>query len=207
MVLAGKRIHSIHVIALIGLSLSCVGCAFGDRVVALSYTPTPAVSSQGNGIAVYLAPIQDVCQNRRLRDDKGREIGDVVNGYNIRTATVVSKSMDLSPWITDALTKELHQHGFQPLQVTALPPDCELGISGSLSECYSKMKFFGGQVCTLKVNIIVHRNGAPVASKEYVGIHKGGLGVGTAAEYERIFQAAMADLMAKVMPDVVAQAQ
>jgi len=170
--------------------------------------PTATASNEGNGAAVYVAAIKDVCPNPEVSVfAKGREIGDIRNMYYMKTACVVSKSMDLSPWITDALAKELKQHGFQPVQVTSLPPECPLGLSGSLSECYSKMKFFKGQTCTLKATVAIHKNGAIVSNKQYVGVHEGGVGLVSADEYEKIFQAAMANLMTKIVADVVANSQ
>ena len=205
---SGRRTQLVLLLTVFGAAMCCGGCAFGHREVALNYTPTATASSEGNGTAVYLAPIQDVCPNPEVTAfAKGREIGDIRNDYYMKTACVVSKSMDLSPWVTDALTKELRQRGFQPVQVTSLPPECPLGVSGSLSECYSKMKFLSGQTCTLKANISISKNGAPVSNRQYVGVHEGGLGLGTAEEYEKIFQAAMSDLMAKVVTDIVANAQ
>lgn len=201
--------------ALIMSTMLCSGCAFGSRGVALNYTPTANASNAGNGKAIYVAPIRDVSVTNeksifakdgagKLVTVNGKEIGDIRNGYYIKTASVVSKSMDLGPWITDALTKELKQRGFGAVQVTGLPPECPLGVSGSLSECYSRVKFFSGQICTIKATISIQRNGAAISSKEYVGLSKGGVAFYTAAEYEKVFQLAMADLMGKVVTDIAA---
>ena len=95
----------------------CSGCAFGHRVVALNYTPTTDAPKDGNGQSVHVAAIQDVCPNKEVTVlAQAREIGDIRNGFYIQTASVVSPSVDLSPWVTDALTKELRAHGFEPAQ-------------------------------------------------------------------------------------------
>lgn len=203
-----SRLRYLIVLAILPLGMSCGGCAFGHREVALNYTPTATASSEGNRATVYVAGIKDICPNPEVSVfAKGREIGEMRNGFHMKTACIVSKSMDLSPWITDALAKELKQRGFQPVQVTSLPPDCPLGLSGSLSECYSKIRFWKGQVCTLKATISIQKDGASTSRKQYVGVHEGGVGFYTAGEYEKIFQGAMADLMAKVVADVVAAAK
>ena len=203
-----SRLRYLIVLAILPLGMSCGGCAFGHREVALSYVPAATASNEGNGAAVYVAAIKDVCPNPEVSVfAKGREIGDIRNGFYMKTACVVSKSMDLSPWITDALAKEMKQHGFQPVQVTSLPPECPLGLSGALSECYSKMKFFKGQTCTLKATISIHKNGVSVSNKQYIGMHEGGIGLVTPDEYEKIFQAAMTDLMTKVVADIIACSQ
>lgn len=205
-------------VAAMPAAMLCEGCAFGHRVVALNYTPVTNSSDDGHGKAVYVATINDVSPTNevsilardasgQLAPAKGKEIGDIRNEFYMKTACVVSKSMDLGPWVTDALTKELKQHGYQVIQVTSLPPQCPLGLSGALSECYSKMKFFGGQVCTLKVTISIHKNGAVVSSKQYVGHCRGGLTWGTAREYEKIFQSAMTDLVTKIVADVTENSQ
>lgn len=193
------------------------GCAFGNRVVALNYTTPAKVSNEGNGKVIYVASIRDVCASKEISVStknaagqtvvaKGKEIGDIRNGYYIKTASVVSTSGDLGPWVTDALTKDLKQRGFGAVQVTGLPPECPLGVSGSLSECYSKVKFFSGQLCTIKAMVSIHKNGIAVSTKEYVGVSKGGVGFVTPAEYEKVFQLAMADLLSKVVKDIAATA-
>lgn len=194
---------------IVPMLMLCSGCAFGHRVVALNYSPSAGASNDGNAQAIHVSAIRDVCPNNEVTVfAQGREIGEIRNGWYVKTACVVSQSMDLSPWITDALAKELKEHGFEPVQVTSLPPECPLGLSGSLSECYSKMKFFGGQTCTLKATFSIHKNGATLSTKQYIAQHNGGLGLGlTAGDYEKIFQAAMADLMTKIVADVVANSQ
>jgi len=195
------------------MSTMCSGCAFGSRAVALNYTPTVNAAKVGGGRAIYVAPIRDVCVTNEksifakneagsLTTVKGKEIGDIRNGYYIKTASVVSKSMDLGPWITDALTKELKQCGFSAAQVTGLPPECPLGVSGSLTECYSRVKFFQGQECTIRATISIQQNGAAISSKEYIGQSKGGVAFLTPEEYEKVFQLAMADFVGKVVKDV-----
>ena len=109
--------------------------------------------------------------------------------------------------MTDALVKELKQRGFAPVAVTDLPPNTSLGVSGSLSECYSKILFFKGQQCTIKATILIHQNGAVVSSTTYVGHTTGGLAFYTSREYEKIFQLALADLLGKVVRDIGAKAQ
>jgi hypothetical protein len=194
-------------------SMLCSGCAFGSRAVALNYTPTIKGPDLGGGRPIQISAIRDTCVTNeksifakngagQLTTTNGKEIGDIRNGYYIKTASVVSKSMDLGPWVTDALTKELKQRGFSAAQVTALPPACPLGVSGSLTECYSRAKFFSGQECTIRATISILQNGAAISSKEYVGTSKGGVAFLTPAEYEKVFQLAMADFVGKVVKDI-----
>lgn len=188
-------------------SALCSGCAFGHREVALNYTsPDDSACNAENEQTIYIAPIEDVCPNADVTlFAKGREIGDIRNGFYMKTASVVSKTHDLGAWVTDALAKELACRGYQVLPVTSLPPECSCGLSGSLSECYSTMKFFGGQTCTLKATVSIHKDGAPVSHKEYVGLFEGGLALCTADEYEKIFQGAMTSLASQVIADIGGQ--
>ena len=196
------------------LSLSSGGCAFGDRVVALRYASELDVNqNQVDNQEIYIASFKDVSPNNlkmvsfkdgngsRIKTD-GKEIGEIRNGYNIKTACVVSKTPDLGPWVTHALSQELKQRGFNVVNVTSLPPDISLGVNGSLEKCYSKMYFLKAPGCSVQATISLHKSGVVVLTKEYTGESKVANGIG-AKGYEIAFQAAMKDLLDKAVPDIV----
>ena len=178
------------------------GCAFGDRVVALRYVPdAKADHATVSGKEIYVGSFKDATSNKIKK--QGKEIGEVRNGYNIKTASVVSKSTDLGPWITQGLSDELKRCGFNVINTTSLPPGIKLGIDGSIKKCYSKMYFFKGAVSTVQATINIQKNGVVVSSKEYVGETKGAGGLLGAKGYEDAFNRAIADLLNKVIADVV----
>ncbi|MCK5226132.1 MAG: hypothetical protein KAQ89_05395 [Planctomycetes bacterium] len=194
------------------------GCAFGDRVVALRYHSEIDVNQkQVDSQEIYIASFKDVSSNNlkkisfkdskgtRIRTD-GKEIGEIRNGYNIKTACVVSKSPDLGPWITHALSQELKQRGFNVINVTSLPPEISLGINGSIEKCYSKMYFLKAPDCTIQATISLQKSGVTVFAKEYIGQSKVSMGIG-AKGYEIAFQEAMKDLLDKSVPDIMEACQ
>lgn len=206
---------SIFIVPLILLS---GGCAFGDRVVALRYTSEIDVNQkQVDNQEIYIASFKDVSPNNlkkiSFKDRRGtrisangKEIGEIRNGYNIKTASVVSKSPDLGPWITHALSQELKQRGFNVVNVTSLPPEIPLGINGSIEKCYSKMYFLKAPDCTIQTTISLQESGVTVFTKEYIGQSKVTGGIG-AQGYEKAFQAAVKDLLDKAVPDIVKACQ
>lgn len=214
-----RLIVNLLVLAFVGLmAFSSGGCAFGDRVVALRYHSEINVNQkQVDSQEIYIASFKDVSPNNlkkiSFKDSKGariktdgKEIGEIRNGYNIKTACVVSKSPDLGPWITQALSQELKQRGFNVINVTSLPPEISLGINGSIEKCYSKMYFLKAPDCTIQATISLQKSGVTVFAKEYIGQSKVTMGIG-AKGYEMAFQEAMKDLLDKSVPDIMEACQ
>ena len=187
------------------------GCAFGHRVVGLNYVPSEKTSNTSGKTPVYISTIKDTSptnlvgieyigeDKQKIKTD-GKEIGDIRNGYYMKTASVVSKTKSLSPWITDALAKEMKMRGYSPVLVTQLPPRCSLGITGNLTECFARMGF--KVTCSLKATIAIYINGSVVSNKNYVSEKGHLLAAATAQEYEKIFQVAMSDILNQVAEDV-----
>lgn len=120
------------------------GCAFGDRMVTLSYPPQAeegAVSAahaatapaQSRGQAV-LAPFAD----GRAKSDT---IGDVRNAYGMHTADVLA-SNSVEEWVAKAVSMELEQAGFA---ITDASSSHETSgnavISGEVSNVYTTAYF------------------------------------------------------------------
>ena len=110
-----KRVGSVVAIATALASLLVTnGCAFGTRQATLEYPPKKlaetyareqtSLSPSANIPKIVLIPLTDE------RADKVN-VGEVQNGWGMRTADVMSKN-DVVPWINDAIKLELERAGY-----------------------------------------------------------------------------------------------
>ncbi len=102
-----RRYHAfVYTIGLAVVSVMlCQGCAFGHRAVALSYTPSVTAQSEGAGQKVHVAAIRDIIPTHEVtvlardgtpfKTETGKEIGEVRNGFHMKTACVASMAKDL----------------------------------------------------------------------------------------------------------------
>lgn len=170
------------------------GCAFGARNISLQYQPVMDMQSKSRQ-SVAIVKFTDTRQKP--------EIGEVRNGYGIKTATVWAKDQDVGAWVANALADELTKAGFDIKKYQdAAPPDAKIAISGSVPEAYVKM--FMSQRGTVRVSVSVTKAGVVALNKEYSGKSGGLAWTASTAEYEKILKAALQDVMKTLVPDVVA---
>lgn len=156
------------------------GCAFGTRHVDLSYPPknpertgggvAHAASAPAIGAQVILLPFE----NRRLKGDR---IGDVLNGYGMKTAKVVAKN-DVGEWISQAIVLELEKAGYEVQRMDALKEDASnLVISGDILRvfCTAYLSYEG----EVSFRVEVKKEGKELLHKTYLG--EGGAGLNWAA--------------------------
>jgi hypothetical protein len=169
------------------------GCAFGDRKIALRYQPLAPIGG-GTGQKVAVVKFVD-------RRDKP-EVGEVRNGYGMKTATVFAQKQDLGAWVANALSDELSQAGFtvQKFQ-DAAPPDISVAITGFVPEAYTKMHMQNR--CTVRVNITVQKAGVVVLNKEYKGYATSLAWTASTGEFENVMQKALQELMKQAVPEIV----
>jgi len=176
---------------------TCGGCAFGDRTAGLQYRQVADAqeSDAGSGKTVAVALFQDLRQ--------GQDIGEVRNGFWIKTARVKAKEADLGGWVSSAVSMELAHRKYNVQNVDVPPPGVQACVSGTLNECYTKLKFFGSPQCTVRLTFKVDKQGATVLSREYLGTSPVALVFCTADEWGDGTENALRDAMKKAMPEVV----
>jgi len=170
------------------------GCAFGARNISLQYQPALDVQAKAR---------QSVAVVKFTDTREKPEIGEVRNGYGIKTATVWAKDQDVGAWVANALADELGKAGYdiQKFQ-DAAPPDAKIAITGSVPEAYVKM--FMTQRGTVRVSVSVTKAGVVCLNKEYAGKAGGMAWTASTGEYEKILKKALQDVMKQLVPDVVA---
>lgn len=102
--------------------LTLHGCAFVDQRVDLTYGKV--VRASGGSGELMIAPAQVAAMPRK---DSSTVIGDVRNGFNTRTADVLTAS-DIGDWVNGALIAELGDAGYAMRPVRELPKDVVRGI-------------------------------------------------------------------------------
>jgi hypothetical protein len=188
----------------IGITLAAMstGCALGDRHVALQYkipdnVASPQKIAQPKKVAVV--------KFKDLR--KIKEIGEVRNGYGMKTAKVLSKEEDLGTWVANAFCKELENRGFIVNKFNDYaPPGYDVSLSGSLNECYTAIKvgFWKCNVTTtVRATVCLQKEGVQILNKEYKGLVNPFISSMDADEYGDATEAALHDLIGKALPDIV----
>jgi len=170
-----------------------VGCALGDRNIALRYAPIVEAKASGQPAAAIV----------KFEDDKKKvEVGEVRNAYGMIMAKVYAKDQDIGAWAANALAAELEKAGVKGTKYQdAAPPDATVAITGTVTEAYIKM--YMSSRASVKMSVVVTKARVPVLNKEYTG--KGAVLalLASTGEYENVMLLAMQDLMKKLVPDVI----
>lgn len=132
---------------------------------------------------------------------EGKLIGEVLNGYGIRTASV-NAGNEVNRWVTDAIKWELEKAGYQVKG--AEHPDGvqdQLVLSGEVARvfCTAYMTYKGEVGFAVKLEM----NGEVILRKRYLGTSNSGLNWAmTAKSYNRILGLALKDAVSKFIWDL-----
>ena len=191
-------------VLLAGVVMSAGGCAFGDRTVMLSYPP--GEDSQGSVIpkaAAASAPVDQLIVIAPFQDkrEEGKLIGEVVNGYGVRTADV-NAGNDVAQWVTEAVHSEMEKAGYKA-KVLSQPdkPKESLLIQGEVVRvfCTAYMTYEGQVSLAVRLEL----NGEEVFNKRYLGRAKSGLNWAmTATSYNRVLSLALQDAARQFIKDL-----
>jgi hypothetical protein len=195
-----KRICQVGLLGIGLLSITMVtGCAFGDRHAALQYKKCADIKNCAN-----LAETKNVAVVKFKDIRQTKEIGEVKNGWGLKTASVYAQEEDLGGWVANAFVKELEQRGYSVQKFgDVAPPGSELVLSGSLVECYTKLTFFGGAESVVRVSVQFNRQGNAILMKEYQGKVKAPIAFAMADEYGNAVEEALRDVMRQTVPDII----
>lgn len=165
------RIHVACLFALCGLASLASGCAFGTRRATLGYAPIRGTFAPITpGASLVLVQFAD------QRSDK-RAIGEVRNGWGMRTADVVAET-DVAEWVTQAVMTELEKTGYKIAKVNTLStPTTAPVLTGDILTVYCTALFsYEGEVSFFAR---VRNDGEEILAKRYTG--KGSAGLNWAA--------------------------
>jgi hypothetical protein len=179
----------------IGIMLAAMntGCALGDRKIALLYKPVTKVEAKSSE-NIAIVRFKDLRTNP--------DVGEVRNGYGMKTARVIAEGQDVGAWVANALADELSTAGFQVTKFNDFaPPDITIAITGTVTEAYTKMYF--NSTATVRVKVNVTKAGVSVLSKEYSGKHAVLALLVSPGEYEQALQGALQNLMKNLVPDII----
>lgn len=181
------------------------GCAFGDRQVVLDYPPE---NSSGGGVisvAEAAEPLPNTGQSivvmkfEDLRSDK-RIIGEVRNGWGMRTANVVVAN-NVSDWLTDAVTMELENQGILVIGSDAAQGSQLPVLDGDILTVYcSAYLEYEGEVSFIAR---IQNAGVEVLNKRYTATGSVGLNwAATSESYEQSLSLALANAVRDLVSDL-----
>lgn len=101
------------------LTILTGGCAFGVRHAVITYPPEPRTAKTttndppaGLNRRIAVLPFADERKNKE-------NVGYVLNGFGMRTASVVCDNPDLSQVVTDAVRTALKNSGYDVVNASA----------------------------------------------------------------------------------------
>ena len=192
--------HSVWLI----LSLFLAGCALGDRRVMLSYPPESSEKGlEMLGVKKTVAPALIPILLVPFEDEReeGELIGEVLNGYGMRTADVVARN-DVGHWVTDAIKSELEKAGYKVTVAQDPRKDSDQPLlSGKVGRIFcSAYTTYRGEV---GFETRLELKGEEIFSKRYLGTAKSGLNWAmTARSYNRVLSLALQDAAARFVRDL-----
>lgn len=158
-------------------------CAFGTRHVVLDYPPQPIrkFAARPAAAAMVGAPTTRTVAIEQFADRRADKytIGEVRNGYGMRTAVVVAEN-DPAEWVVDALAFELENRGFHVVKAGHDEQDAGIPrISGELLTVYCTA-LFGYEGKTSFIARVEH-NDRELLDRRYSGDGSVGLNLGARA--------------------------
>ncbi len=194
------------VVFIVALAATTAGCAFGTRSVTLAYPP-PGRESAGEAFASPAAapPIEraPVVLQTFLdqRTDKS-VIGEVRNGWGMRTADVVSDS-NIAEWITDAIAKELAREGVRVIREGSAEGPTDPVITGEVLTVYAKALFsYEGEVSFFAT---IRKADREIVRKRYSGNGSAGMNwAATGDSYGESLSIALQAAVRNLVPDISA---
>lgn len=199
-----RQEHLRVTVLLIGIAISTSACAFGNRTVTLNYPPED--SSKDSGIPTAqaaVAPVDSLIVLAPFQNklEKGKLIGEVLNGYGMHTADV-NAGNDIAQWATEGIRYEMEKAGYN---VKVMPevnnPKDGLLIQGEVGRvfCTAYLTYEGEVGLAARLEL----NGEEVFNKRYLGRAKSGLNWAmTAKSYNRILSLALQDAARQFVRDL-----
>jgi len=172
------------VLALIFVS----GCAWGDRMIRLSYSPVSSIQPKNN-IVVKVNNFED---KRTITDT----VGYSRNAYGMRCAKVIPEN-SVSEWVTNALKAELVNLGY-----TISDQETTTNvINGVVFDVFCDTYFtYDGRV---GIKVILEKNGKIALERNYSANKTGGVNwAATSTSFAKTLEMALQDTLRQVVVDI-----
>jgi hypothetical protein len=183
----------IRIAILAAVTLALSACAYGDAKLALAYDASTAkagVLSEAPATTIYLTDVED----RRVEKER---IGYKRNGFGAKTADIVS-DRPVPEIVKEALAAALEKNNH-----IIGGADARIAIKPSLTNFWFDYKTgfvsveFFGQV-QAELSVVDQSSGATVYSEIFDGYYSEKTGGGLKKTWQRVMNAALADLISKV---------
>lgn len=176
-----KKILPLFLIAMIS------GCAFGTRRPLLEYNPIIRTSPEPRNVTVYVENFKDERADKSI-------IGNVRNGWGIKTADVVTDS-NVAEWITGALKAEFGNYGY-----VVAKDRTELQAGGEVLTVYcdSFMQYEG----EVRLGVVLKKNNEILLDKKYTGRASNMNWAATAKSYAKTLEQSLQNAMSQIMSDI-----
>jgi hypothetical protein len=187
-----KRI--VMLLAVISLSVSSIGCAFGTRAVNLRY----------NAKGDKLSPKEVQAAIEMFEDVRGeKDVGEVRNGFGMKTASVVlAEGQDVGAWAANAIADELTRRGYLVNKIKdAVPEGHNILVTGSVKKAYVRMGVFT-TTASVEVSATVFKKGLPVLDETFAGSAKRVMMLSSAGEYASALEGALHKVMEQMLPKI-----
>ncbi len=196
-----------HLLIMVGFFSVATGCAFGNRHATLVYPPEEGTKDPGPGVAeASPAPVVTgesiILLQFADKRSKERVIGEVLNGFGMHTADVVTED-SIAEWVTGAVEMELRKAGYEVIDGEDLEsPATGPVVTGEVLVVYCWPYFsYDGKVSFVAS---VKEDGKEILKKQYTGKDYAGTinWAGTARSYAQSLSLALADAIGSLMADL-----
>lgn len=164
------------------------GCAWGDRMIRLSYTPVSSTQPKNN-IVVKVNTFED---ERIVKD----AVGYSRNAYGMRCAKVIPEN-NVSEWVTNALKAELVNLGYTiSNQETTMNV-----INGDIFDvfCDTYLTYNG----RIGIKVILEKSGEVAMERDYSVNKSGGMNwAATSTSFAKTLEMALQDTLRQVVIDI-----
>ncbi len=178
------------------------GCSGSNVNLSLRYEPSLNIA----GDKAVKMTVVEFADTRSVDDP--RDLGNNRSLIGMSSGRVLANE-DPAIWVTNALVAELTHAGFKVERAAAgtLPASAPVVVTGDLQKCSVSRKgtsgLGGSWSTTIKVKIIVTKNGETVHERRYIANEKEGSKSSSAAEVERELEKTLRKLLKRATPDLV----
>ncbi len=159
--MSNKFVSALMVLCAGAVMLLSTGCAFGDRLITLN----PSSTGIEHGTATGKVTLIEMSDHRSTR----RAVGEVRNGYGIRTAWVMPRGGSVPEWVTGLFEVELENCGLEVNRQEHADDESELLVlTGEVREVYVKPE--GSSLdARVHVSVSISKKGRVLATVSCLG--------------------------------------
>lgn len=191
--------------ACVGALLLLGACAFGDRMVTLSYQTETAKAAAATTATAAATPASTASKGTYvlipLKDERPQKqmVGEVRNGWGMHTADVVADN-DVAEWVTDGIRQELAKAGYTVVGSAADDPAAPQ-IEGTVTRVFCTALF--SYEADVSFFVVLRRDGKELVNRQYHGTGSAGVNMAaTSGSYKESLNKALADALSDLLADI-----